>query len=380
MRGPAVETYLGSESDTAAPGRPEDVAAAVREYVTAVRAYLAEIQRNGASGREVNETHSDQIDRLIRRLFELSEQRFFAEGGDGSSEVCVVAVGGYARREMSLHSDVDILFLYHGALTPHVTAVAQQVQYWLWDAQIQVGGATRTIAETIKLARKDTSVCTAVLAPRFLVGSGVLFHRFNQALQYQLLAKPERFIADLVVATQERHASYGDSLYLLQPNIKESAGGLRDYHASYWTMQATGSSARGKNDFLHLGLLTEEEAVAYMDALDFLKKLESEGVEADLVIFDPPYSPRQIKELYDSIGLETYQEMAHRTAAWSKEREIVDSLLSVGGKFLWFNWNSIGMGKKYKTLEILLICHGAAHNDTICMAQEKITHQQELGL
>lgn len=276
MRGPAVETYLGSESDTAAPGRPEDVAAAVREYVTAVRAYLAEIQRNGASGREVNETHSDQIDRLIRRLFELSEQRFFAEGGDGSSEVCVVAVGGYARREMSLHSDVDILFLYHGALTPHVTAVAQQVQYWLWDAQIQVGGATRTIAETIKLARKDTSVCTAVLAPRFLVGSGVLFHRFNQALQYQLLAKPERFIADLVVATQERHASYGDSLYLLQPNIKESAGGLRDYHASYWTMQATGSSARGKNDFLHLGLLTEEEAVAYMDALDFLWRLRNE--------------------------------------------------------------------------------------------------------
>ena len=122
------------------------------------------------------------------------------------------------------------------------------------------------------------------------------------------------------------------------------------------------------------------DAEHHMDALEFLQMLEHDGVEADLVIFDPPYSPRQIKELYDSIGLKTYQEMAHRTAAWSKERKVVDSLLSVGGIFLWFNWNSIGMGKKYKTLELLLVCHGAAHNDTICMAQEKIAHQRMLGL
>jgi [protein-PII] uridylyltransferase len=290
--GPSIDVYLDPSSEAASGAQADRaVPGAVREYLAAVRAYLGEIHEEGASGRSVNEAHSDLIDRLLRRLFELSEELFFDDGGEQAPEFCVVAVGGYARREMSIHSDVDVLFLYDDKVTPYVTAVTERLQRWLWDSQVMVGGATRTISETIQLARQDPTVCTGVLAPRFLVGSGVLFHRFDETLHRRLLSRPERFISGQIESVRERHAEYGETLYLLQPNVKESAGGLRDYHASYWAMQASQSSARGGNDFLHLGLLTEAEAKAYFEALDFLWRVRNElhlraGRKHDQLSFD----------------------------------------------------------------------------------------------
>ncbi len=275
MKGPSIDAYLARDLRVRA-GSEHDVAAIVREYLAAVRAYIRELHAEEVSGLQLNATHSDLIDRLVRRMFSLAEESYLAENEERPSELCLVAVGGYARREMSVHSDVDLLFLYRDKLTPHVAAVAERVQYWLWDAQVTVGGATRTIAETVNLARQDMTVCTAVMAPRFLVGSGVLFHQFNEMMREQLFSKPEPFIEAQIRAMHERHMGHGDTLYLLQPNLKEGAGGLRDYHASYWAMQASGSSVRGVDDFLYLGLLTEDEAEEYFAALDFLWRVRNE--------------------------------------------------------------------------------------------------------
>ncbi|NRA08306.1 MAG: [protein-PII] uridylyltransferase [Myxococcales bacterium] len=273
---PRVADSLGRFSELSPDEASREVPAAVRAYLEATRGYLRDLHQAGASGRDVNEAHSDMIDRLLRRLFELAEQRWFDRGGEDPNALCVVAVGGYARREMSIHSDVDILFLYADQVTPYVASVTEQMQYWLWDAQVTLGGATRTIADTIQLARSDITVATSVLAPRYLAGSGVLFHRFNEGIRRRLLAKPEHFIEEQIEAMQQRHMAFGESLYLLQPNLKEGAGGLRDYHTSYWSMQAAQSSARGKNDYLHLGLLTESEAQDLFAALDFLWRVRNE--------------------------------------------------------------------------------------------------------
>jgi [protein-PII] uridylyltransferase len=267
------------------------VALLVREYLAAARAHLAALHRAGASGGKVNETHSDLMDRLVRRLFEYAEEGYFASGGEELSPLCVVAVGGYARREMDICSDVDLLFLYRDGITPHVRAVAERVQYWLWDASLAVGAATRTIEETLALARQDATVRTGVLAPRFLVGSGVLFHEFADALRAALFSDPEGFIAEQIRGLHDRHQRFGDSLYLLQPNVKEGAGGLRDYHVSYWVMQASQPAARGREDFLHLGLLTENELREYDAALDFLWRVRNElhllaGRKNDQMSFD----------------------------------------------------------------------------------------------
>jgi [protein-PII] uridylyltransferase len=271
--------------------RPSDVALAARGYLAAAREHLRDRHTAGASGLELNEAHSDLIDGLVRRLFELSEAQYFNEGGEGPSEFCVVAVGGYARREMSIHSDVDLLCLYRDHVTPYVKAVSERLQTWLWDAQVTLGGATRTLLDTIQLARGDMTVCTSLLAPRFLAGSGVLFHQFTRMVQDRLLDRPEAFISGLIEATQLRHTRYGDSLYLLQPNVKEGAGGLRDYHAAWWSMQAVLPGARNRSDFLHQGLLTHQEMQDMVSALEFLWRVRNEmhlhaGRKHDQMSFD----------------------------------------------------------------------------------------------
>jgi [protein-PII] uridylyltransferase len=271
-RGPSIDAFLARVQDTSSSA----VVPVVRQYLGDVRAFLSELQASGAGGAVVNETHSDLIDRLVRRLFEFAEEAYLARGAEADTDLCVVAVGGYARREMSIHSDVDLLFLYRESLTPYVASVAERVQQWLWDAALTVGGATRTVAETVALARQDSTVQTAVLAPRFLVGSGVLFHELTETLRVKVFAQPARFIEDQLRGLAERHKRFGDSLYLLQPNLKDGAGGLRDYQVSYWAMQATQPSARGREDFLQLGLLKEEELAEYEAALDFLWRVRNQ--------------------------------------------------------------------------------------------------------
>lgn len=110
-----------------------------------------------------------------------------------------------------------------------------------------------------------------------------------------------------------------------------------------------------------------------MDAKDFLDMLLRTGVIADLVIFDPPYSPRQLRECYQDIGRLVTKAETQRPCGWAKERAIIDSILAPGGIVLSFGWNSNGMGKRrgYAPIEILLCAHGGGHNDTICIAERK---------
>jgi len=112
----------------------------------------------------------------------------------------------------------------------------------------------------------------------------------------------------------------------------------------------------------------------HLDALTFLMFMEQEKVRADVVIFDPPYSPRQIKDCYESVGLKMEQWDAGRMASWKKERTIIRRLLRPGGIVLSFGWSSLGMGKvhDFEFLEILLVCHGTCHYDTICVAERKL--------
>ncbi|NRA00890.1 MAG: [protein-PII] uridylyltransferase [Myxococcales bacterium] len=275
---PSIDDYLSTtfESTPNLENPEAEVATIARSYLEASHAYLRELHESGGQGSVVNAMNSDLVDRLIRRLFGLAEEDFFAGTGGDVSPLCVVAVGGYARREMNIHSDVDLLFLYQDELTPHVANVAERVLYWLWDAAVTVGGAMRTIKDTIALAKQDSTVRTAVLDPRFLSGSGVLFHEFTSVLNREFGSDPERFIDSQTQGRADSHTHFGDTLYLLQPNVKDGAGGLRDYHLSYWVMQATQPSSRGLEGFLHLGLLTEEEVTEYRAALDFLWRVRNE--------------------------------------------------------------------------------------------------------
>ncbi len=264
------------ERGPAAGGDAADVLRAVRGYLAAAREHLAEVHRQSQSGARVNALHSDLMDRLIRRLFQIAEAESFSERKGAGDRVAVLAVGGYARREMAIHSDVDLLLLHAGSVTPYVRRISERIQLWLWDAGLTVGCATRTIAETIDLARSDTTVFTGVLDTRFLAGDAVFYHEFLDAVRRELLQDVEAFLGHQIEALEQRHEAYGESLYLLQPNVKEGAGALRDYHAAIWAMRAVLPTARGLEDLLHFGLLTESEMEAYRVALDFLWRVRNE--------------------------------------------------------------------------------------------------------
>ena len=274
-RPPSVDTEF-ADLPIEPDARQNAVAPAVKRFLGNARVYLEGMHREYGSGRRVNEANSDLLDRMVRRLFGLAEDLFRERGGELHEGMSIIAVGGYARREMSIHSDVDLLLLYRGALTPFVEFMAERLQYWLWDAGLTIGMATRTIEETVELGREDVTVRTAVLTARFLCGDGEFFHAFADRIRDELLPDPAAFVLEQQELMRERQLEYGDTLYLLQPNVKEGAGTLRDYHTAYWVARGTQPSVRNVDDFLHFGLLTDVEMDEYREALEFLWRTRNE--------------------------------------------------------------------------------------------------------
>jgi hypothetical protein len=125
----------------------------------------------------------------------------------------------------------------------------------------------------------------------------------------------------------------------------------------------------------------ETKAHYNMDACDFLNLLVEQGVKADCVIFDPPFSPRQIKECYDGIGKKMGQMDAFRTH-WKPERDAINKLLKFNGVVLSFGWNTVGMGngRGYSAEEMLIVCHGPGHNDTLVLVERKTQEQFALDI
>lgn len=119
----------------------------------------------------------------------------------------------------------------------------------------------------------------------------------------------------------------------------------------------------------------DTKAKHHMDAVAFCEKLHGDGVIADLVIFDPPYSPRQIAECYKGFGRTPTMKDTQTAALFRRARRALSEVLKVDGIALSFGWNTVGMGEGFETIEVLNVCHGGGHNDTICMAQRKTTHQ-----
>lgn len=120
------------------------------------------------------------------------------------------------------------------------------------------------------------------------------------------------------------------------------------------------------------------EAEYHMDARDFMRKMVAKGIIADLIIFDPPYSPRQVSEVYKEIGL-TATMKDTQTASMKKDcRKLIRQLSRTGTVVLSFGWNTVGMGKGWNTMETMLVCHGGDHNDTICLAEAMVSKQGDL--
>src|SRR5262245_63573866 len=176
------------------------------------------------------------MDQLIRHLFSRVSDDFIRRYPSENPRCTVVAQGGYGRGELNPYSDIDLLFLYSWKISPYVEAVTERLLYTLWDAGLQVGHATRTIKESIALSASDMKVKTALLDARYLCGHYELYQEFDKAVESRLVKKRvNRFVQEKLVENRLRHESYGGSVYLLVPDVKDGEGGLRAIYTSRWT-------------------------------------------------------------------------------------------------------------------------------------------------
>lgn len=187
-----------------------------------------------------------------------------------SERVAVLGVGGYGRAEMAPHSDVDLLFLTPWKITPWAESVIESMLYMLWDLKLKVGHASRTVKDCLRLGREDITIRTALLEQRFIAGHAPLAAELSERLWTELFRNtgPE-FIEAKLAERAERHKRQGGQRYVLEPNVKEAKGGLRDLQTLYWIGKYLHRvpSAAG---LVAAGLFSAEEFATFQRAEDFL--------------------------------------------------------------------------------------------------------------
>jgi len=176
------------------------------------------------------------VDQILRAVYRFASERLYPLGSLSSGErLALVAVGGYGRGELAPYSDVDLLFLMPYKVTPRSEQVIESILYLLWDLGFKVGHAVRSVDDCLRQAKADMTIRTNLLEKRFLSGDRELFQELWQRYQKALQGGTGIDFIDAKLAERERrHARLGGSRYVLEPNIKEGKGGLRDLHTLFW--------------------------------------------------------------------------------------------------------------------------------------------------
>ena len=216
-----------------------DRAASLEILRQALEAGREEIFRRldaGAPGAELVAGMSYLIDQLVRVAHDHTIERVYPVASRLKGErLTIVAVGGYGRSDMAPFSDVDLLFLLPWKNTPWLEQVIEHMLYLLWDLGLTVGQSVRSVDDTIHRAQADMTIRTSILEARYLWGDRALFRSLVQRFERDIVAETgQEFVHAKLVERDRRHERMGDSRYVLEPNVKEGKGGLRDLHTLYW--------------------------------------------------------------------------------------------------------------------------------------------------
>jgi [protein-PII] uridylyltransferase len=189
----------------------------------------------GSPGIQLCHALADLVDSIVLALYET----ILDDTGHRSSDVfrhqvALVAHGGYGRRDLAPYSDVDLMFLYAPTAYQLVVPVAERLLRDIYDAGLTLGHSVRTPKQAWDLALKDPTICTSLVESRFLTGSEAFFARFQRGFQHRVARRHRRLVQTIKAARDDERRQYGDTIYLLEPNIKRSPGGLRDLHLLRW--------------------------------------------------------------------------------------------------------------------------------------------------
>jgi [protein-PII] uridylyltransferase len=226
---------------------------------------------SGGGGVETCRLLAKVADEVISALYDFTTVHVFrARNPTEGERLALMAVGGYGRGALAPFSDVDLLFLRPYKQTPHAESVIEYMLYALWDLGFKVGHASRTIDECIKLSREDFTIRTALLEARPIAGelklAAELKQRFRKDIQSHGAAE---FVAAKLAERDERHAKAGSSRYMVEPNVKEGKGGLRDLNTLFWIAQYLHPSD-APTEIVRLEEFTGREVKAFVRAFDFL--------------------------------------------------------------------------------------------------------------
>ncbi len=243
---------------------PDADRAAVRDRLKqALEAGRAEVRRRfdeGSDGPAAAAALSWLTDQMLTALFDHTAERVFPEPNPTAADrLAVVAVGGYGRGELAPFSDVDLLFLTPYKTTPRGEQIVEYMLYVLWDLGLTVGQATRSIDETIARAKRDATIRTALLEARYVYGDQPLYLELRQRFAKEVVSGGGRaFIEAKLGERDARHRRMGDSRYVVEPNLKDGKGGLRDLHTLFWIAKYL-YQVEDVGDLVARGVLTESE-------------------------------------------------------------------------------------------------------------------------
>ena len=226
---------------------------------------------SGASGIETAQLLSHVVDEVITALYDFTTVHIFrARNPTEGERLALLAVGGYGRGALAPFSDVDLLFLRPYKPTPHAESVIEFMLYALWDLGFKVGHASRTVEECVRLAKEDYTIRTALLEARHLTGDEGLSTDLRKRFRKDVIdGTGADFVAAKLKERDERHARAGASRYMVEPNVKEGKGGLRDLNTLFWIAQYLHPSERPA-EFVRLAEFTHRELKAFIRAFDFL--------------------------------------------------------------------------------------------------------------
>jgi [protein-PII] uridylyltransferase len=253
-------------------GRPGQAA---RAWLDAVRAELARRHFAGAGGMEIVREYTGCLDRMVRALYRYADRHHSRRFSRLNQRLVVIARGGYGRGELNPQSDIDLLFRHDYKPGPYVEVVTEIILHALWDAGLTVGQAVRNVRECVRAANDDLKEKTAILDIRFLAGDEKLWAALDKALIEEVLnRKQQKFFQTKLKESRDRHRHYGDSIYLLEPQIKEGEGGLRDLHTALWLAKVK-YKVHSLPELVQKAIISEPELEEVVRAEDFLYRVRN---------------------------------------------------------------------------------------------------------
>jgi [protein-PII] uridylyltransferase len=247
----------------------------LRQHLTSNVDFLRAAHLGGASGQQSVAAYAGFMDIFLGTLYRLAVEDAKREGLVPSPLV-LVALGGYGRGELHPLSDLDLMLIYDGEMGPYVQRVTQGLLYALWDLGLQVGHAVRSLPDCLAMARTDFPSRTSMQQARLLVGDRRLFNRFRKVLAENVYQKDfAQFLETTLTERDQRYRKFGGSPYMGEPNVKESAGGLRDIHTAMW-LASTKFGTRTLRELADKRLINGREQKTTDEALTFLWRVRNE--------------------------------------------------------------------------------------------------------